>query len=173
MLDRYTGKVLHIDFGDCFEVAMKREKYPERVPFRLTRMLIKALEVSGIEGTFRMTCVNVMRVMRSNKDSLIAILTAFVHDPLISFRLLVPLILKANRTKRNIIPEEKITSESLRKDRVDEIKKNIKEIPKLKIELPKEQFDESEPRRRKMESTEKQLYNLFEERGKFNKLIFR
>jgi len=26
MLDRKTGKVLHIDFGDCFEVAMQREK---------------------------------------------------------------------------------------------------------------------------------------------------
>ena len=35
MLDRKSGKVLHIDFGDCFEVAMQREKFPERVPFRL------------------------------------------------------------------------------------------------------------------------------------------
>ena len=40
MLDRKSGKVLHIDFGDCFEVAMQREKFPERVPFRLTRMLV-------------------------------------------------------------------------------------------------------------------------------------
>src|SRR6185437_13834181 len=102
MLDRITGKIIHIDFGDCFEVAMKREKFPERVPFRLTRMFIKALEVSGIEGTFRITCENVMRVLRANKDSLIAILAAFVHDPLISFRLLKPLILKANRNKKNI-----------------------------------------------------------------------
>ena len=30
MLDRQSGKVLHIDFGDCFEVAMHREKYPEK-----------------------------------------------------------------------------------------------------------------------------------------------
>ena len=33
MLDRKNGKILHIDFGDCFEVAMKREKYPEKIPF--------------------------------------------------------------------------------------------------------------------------------------------
>jgi len=46
MLDRFTGKVVHIDFGDCFEVAMHREKFPERIPFRLTRMLINAMEVS-------------------------------------------------------------------------------------------------------------------------------
>ena len=34
-------QVLHIDFGDCFEVATKRDKFPEKIPFRLTRMLIK------------------------------------------------------------------------------------------------------------------------------------
>lgn len=45
MLDRVTGKVIHIDFGDCFEVAMHRDKFPEKVPFRLTRMLTHAMEV--------------------------------------------------------------------------------------------------------------------------------
>jgi FKBP12-rapamycin complex-associated protein len=174
MLDRNSGKIIHIDFGDCFEVAMKREKYPERVPFRLTRMLIKALEVSGIEGTFRITCENVMRVLRANKDSLIAILAAFVHDPLISFRLLIPLILKANRTKRGInTTDEKITSESLRNERPDDIKitdkrKSVKIVPAIGAEFNATEFDDTEPRRRKMESTERQLFNLFEERGIYN-----
>ena len=45
LLDRATGKVIHIDFGDCFEVAMTREKFPERIPFRLTRMIVNAMEV--------------------------------------------------------------------------------------------------------------------------------
>lgn len=45
MLDRLSGKIVHIDFGDCFEVAMTREKFPEKIPFRLTRMLIHAMEV--------------------------------------------------------------------------------------------------------------------------------
>ena len=76
MLQRNTGKVVHIDFGDCFEVAMKREKYPERVPFRLTRMLTYAMEVSNIEGSFRITCENVMRVLRDNKESVMAVLEA-------------------------------------------------------------------------------------------------
>ena len=53
LLDRMSGKILHIDFGDCFEVAMTREKFPEKIPFRLTRMLINAMEVTGIEGTYR------------------------------------------------------------------------------------------------------------------------
>lgn len=117
MLDRYSGKLLHIDFGDCFEASMHREKFPERVPFRLTRMMVKAMEVrpagslrptplgslvlwecslsqrcfsqvAGIEGNFRATCNEVMRVLRTNKDSVMAMLEAFVHDPLINWRLL-------------------------------------------------------------------------------------
>ena len=88
MLDRYSGKMLHIDFGDCFEASMHREKFPERVPFRLTRMLVRAMEVSGIEGNFRSTCEGVMAVLRGNKDSVMAMLEAFVHDPLINWRLL-------------------------------------------------------------------------------------
>lgn len=46
------------------------------------------MDVSKIEGNFRTTCENTMRVMRANKDSLLAILEAFVYDPLLSFRLL-------------------------------------------------------------------------------------
>lgn len=87
MLHRYSGKILHIDFGDCFEASMNREKFPEKVPFRLTRMLEKAMEVSGIEGNFRSTCENVMQVLRTHKDSVMAMMEAFVHDPLINWRL--------------------------------------------------------------------------------------
>ena len=87
MLDRITGKIIHIDFGDCFEVAMHREKYPERVPFRLTRMLTFAMEVSNIEGSFRTTCEHVMKLLRANKESLMAVLEAFIHDPLLTWRL--------------------------------------------------------------------------------------
>ncbi|KAG7693019.1 hypothetical protein KL933_004170 [Ogataea haglerorum] len=91
MMDRITGKVIHIDFGDCFEAAILREKYPEKVPFRLTRMLSYAMEVSGIEGSFRITSENVMRVLRDNKESLMAILDAFAYDPLINWGFDFPL----------------------------------------------------------------------------------
>ncbi|EJF64386.1 atypical/PIKK/FRAP protein kinase [Dichomitus squalens LYAD-421 SS1] len=90
MLERNTGKVVHIDFGDCFEVAMHREKFPEKIPFRLTRMLTHAMEVSGIEGSFRNTCEISMKVLRENKESLMAVLEAFVYDPLINWRLMQP-----------------------------------------------------------------------------------
>lgn len=88
MLDRVSGKIVHIDFGDCFEVAMTREKFPEKIPFRLTRMLIQAMEVTGIEGNYRITCERVLQLLRANKESLLAVLEAFVYDPLINWRLL-------------------------------------------------------------------------------------
>lgn len=67
---------------------MTREKFPEKIPFRLTRMLINAMEVTGIEGTYRRTCESVMSVLHRNKDSLMAVLEAFVYDPLLNWRLM-------------------------------------------------------------------------------------
>lgn len=67
---------------------MTRDKFPERVPFRLTRMLIHAMEACGLEGNFKATAEAVMRVLRGNRDSVTALLEAFVHDPLINWRLL-------------------------------------------------------------------------------------
>ncbi|EGD80484.1 hypothetical protein PTSG_11127 [Salpingoeca rosetta] len=90
MLDRTTGEIIHIDFGDCFEAAQERDKYPERVPFRLTRMLRRAMEVGGISGTYRTTCEKTMHVLRDHKDSLLAVLEAFVYDPLLSWKLVQP-----------------------------------------------------------------------------------
>ena len=49
---------------------MTRDKFPEKIPFRLTRMLINAMEVTGIEGTYRSTCESVMRVLRNRDVSL-------------------------------------------------------------------------------------------------------
>ncbi|KAJ1889399.1 phosphatidylinositol kinase- protein kinase tor1, partial [Kickxella alabastrina] len=80
-----TGKVVHIDLGDCFEIAAHREKYPEMVPFRLTRMFVMPMEVSTIEGLFKFTANHTMRVLRANHNPLMAVLEAFVFDPLVSW----------------------------------------------------------------------------------------
>ena len=157
MLDRVSGKVIHIDFGDCFEVAMKREKFPEKVPFRLTRMLIKAFEIGGIEGAYRITCENVMRVVREHKDSLNVILAAFVHDPLISFRLLIPLIMKQAKNKnKSDVDNEK-----------DDIKKEEKEENNEKVMdeiINNSKKDENELEKKRIGSDERQLYNELEEK---------
>ncbi|KAM9299260.1 serine/threonine-protein kinase mTOR [Gastrophryne carolinensis] len=99
MLDRLSGKILHIDFGDCFEVAMTREKFPEKIPFRLTRMLTNAMEVTGLDGNYRITCHTVMEVLREHKDSVMAVLEAFVYDPLLNWRLMDTTI-KGNKRSR-------------------------------------------------------------------------
>lgn len=89
MIERSSGKIMHIDFGDCFEVAMKRDKYPERVPFRLTRMLVEVLEPCGVEGFFQQTCLAAMEVIRQKnaKESMMSMMEAFVYDPLIRWKL--------------------------------------------------------------------------------------
>lgn len=57
MLDRVSGKIVHIDFGDCFEVAMTREKFPEKIPFRLTRMLVQVILIY-VFNTFKPLFLN-------------------------------------------------------------------------------------------------------------------
>ncbi|OHS98309.1 PIKK family atypical protein kinase [Tritrichomonas foetus] len=82
MVQRHTGRCLHIDFGDSFEVAMKRPAFAERVPFRLTRMMINALDSGCVEGLFRKCCQDVLWVLRENKSSIIALMEVFMHEPI-------------------------------------------------------------------------------------------
>eukprot|EP00755_Sulcionema_specki_P032510 Sspe_Gene.19787::Locus_7227_Transcript_1_1_Confidence_1.000_Length_7617::g.19787::m.19787/K07203/MTOR, FRAP, TOR; serine/threonine-protein kinase mTOR len=81
MLDS-EGKVVHIDFGDCFESAMYRELYPEKVPFRLTAMLVRAMGVGGLDGLFCKASYTTMAILRRGKHALMAMLEAFVYDPI-------------------------------------------------------------------------------------------
>ncbi|KAH0795172.1 PIKK family atypical protein kinase [Histomonas meleagridis] len=85
MIKKRNSKLVHIDFGDCFEVAMHRDKFPEKVPFRLTRMLQNALEVSKIDGTFRYCCQNVMSLLRENGEQILGLLEVFIYDPLLQW----------------------------------------------------------------------------------------
>jgi FKBP12-rapamycin complex-associated protein len=96
MMQRSSGKIVHIDFGDLFEVTMMRKELPERVPFRLTRLLIKAMEACGIDGNYTLTCINVMEMIRENRDSLLAILESFVTDPLLNWKLITNELATAN-----------------------------------------------------------------------------
>lgn len=87
MLQKGSGHIVHIDFGDCFEVTMTRDRFPEKVPFRLTRMLRNAMDVSGIDGSFRSFSETSMSVLRKGSHSVLALMQAFIQDPLISWRL--------------------------------------------------------------------------------------
>ena len=82
MVQRDTGKVIHIDFGDSFETTVLRPNYPEKVPFRLTRMIVNALDNGSVEGMFRRACEDVMYMLRDNMSPLVAQLEIFIHEPL-------------------------------------------------------------------------------------------
>jgi len=82
MIQRHTGRVIHIDFGDSFESTQKRTMFPELVPFRLTRMIVNALDTSSVEGLFRKSCEDALYVLREHQGPLIAQLEIFVHEPI-------------------------------------------------------------------------------------------
>ena len=102
MMDRQNGKIIHIDYGDCFEIAKLRKKFPEKIPFRLTRMFVKALGLSEVEGAFRIVSEKIMKLLRDNKDSLYTILNSLVYDPLVTFKFMFPFF-KNNKSEKDII----------------------------------------------------------------------
>ncbi len=81
LIDRRTAELIHIDLGIAFEQG-RILPTPETVPFRLTRDIVDGFGPSGVEGTFRSSFEAAMRVLRSNKASLMTILEVLVHDPL-------------------------------------------------------------------------------------------
>jgi FKBP12-rapamycin complex-associated protein len=84
MFMKKSGHAVHIDFCDSFDKAKFRTNVPEFVPFRLTRMIVKALGISGTEGVFKMTGRFVMNRMRRNRVSLLAFLDIF--DKIVDIR---------------------------------------------------------------------------------------
>ena len=86
MVDQVTAEVVHIDFGIVFEQA-KLLPTPETVPFRLTRDILDGMGITGVEGTFRKSCEEVLRVLRQNLPSLLTILEVVIRDPLYKWTL--------------------------------------------------------------------------------------
>ncbi|KDR84098.1 hypothetical protein GALMADRAFT_219929 [Galerina marginata CBS 339.88] len=84
LLDTNSGDVVHVDLNCLFEKGKSLET-PERVPFRLTQNIIDGLGVGGVEGVFRISCEVTLQLLRDNKDSLMSVLDAFVHDPLVEW----------------------------------------------------------------------------------------
>lgn len=47
--------------------------------------MIDGLGVTGVEGVFRTACEVTLQLLRDNKDSLMSVLDAFIHDPLVEW----------------------------------------------------------------------------------------
>ena len=47
----------------------------------MTHNMVDALGICGVEGVFRNCCEVTMGILRSNKEALLNVLEAFLHDP--------------------------------------------------------------------------------------------
>jgi FKBP12-rapamycin complex-associated protein len=101
-----------------------------------------------------------MRVLRQNKDSLIQLLTAFVHDPLISFRLLIPLIMKKHNNQFHINLKKEKSDENFEKN-INGNNKNIN-VNNDNLNLT-HKFSEDGFEKIRKSKIERQLYLQFEE----------
>ncbi|KAF5371168.1 hypothetical protein D9758_004152 [Tetrapyrgos nigripes] len=84
LMDENCGDLIHVDFNMLFERG-KTLDTPERVPFRLTHNLVDGLGATGVEGVFRISCELTLQLLQNNKDSLMSVLDAFIHDPLVEW----------------------------------------------------------------------------------------
>ncbi|CAE6451648.1 unnamed protein product [Rhizoctonia solani] len=84
MFDTVNGDLVHVDLNCLFERGTTFE-IPETVPFRLTANMVDGFGVTGVEGAFRTACEVTMHLLRDNYGSLISVLDAFVHDPLVEW----------------------------------------------------------------------------------------
>lgn len=80
-----NGAALHIDFDCLFEKGLTLPT-PEIVPFRLTQNMVDAMGITGIEGTFRITCEVTGQILRENEASLMNILETLIYDPLLDWK---------------------------------------------------------------------------------------
>lgn len=81
LLEETTGEPVHIDLGVAFDQG-KRLPIPETVPFRLTRDIVDGFGFTGVHGVFDKLCEHTFRVLREQKEHIIAILDALRWDPL-------------------------------------------------------------------------------------------
>ena len=120
LLDSLTGEIVHIDFNVCFEKGL-RLRVPETVPFRLTQNLRHPLGLCGVDGLFRTTCQSVLEQLRSNRETLLTLLEAFVYDPLVDWT-------SDSRAAAEQQAMEIIVARTLAAARITELRSNIQQL---------------------------------------------
>ncbi|PWN89821.1 hypothetical protein FA10DRAFT_266372 [Acaromyces ingoldii] len=81
LLDQVSGEVVHIDFGVAFDQG-RLLPIPELVPFRLTRDVVDGMGSTGVEGVFRSSAQETLRVLREARPIIKTVLEVFKYDPL-------------------------------------------------------------------------------------------
>jgi serine/threonine-protein kinase ATR len=80
LLEEGNGGVFHVDFNCLFDKGLTFHQ-PERVPFRLTHNMVRAMGYYGYEGPFRTCSELTLKTMRQQEETLMTILEAFIYDP--------------------------------------------------------------------------------------------
>ena len=106
MINKRDGSLMHIDFCDLFEKDQITQSYTEKVPFRLTPYMIKALGPCGFNGSFRYKCEETLSIIRENRYIIKNILKVFLDSPIVEaearpFSLVTSLTLIKKRKKSN------------------------------------------------------------------------
>ncbi|XP_059489903.1 serine/threonine-protein kinase ATR isoform X2 [Neocloeon triangulifer] len=86
MLNNLTGESIHVDYNCLFNKG-ETLPWPEKVPFRLTHNMIKAMGVAGMEGPYRKAVELTVAVMRNNAETLFGVLSPIKFDATIKDRL--------------------------------------------------------------------------------------
>lgn len=47
--------------------------------------MVDAFGITGVEGVFRKSCEVTMRILRTNRESLMSVLESFIYDPLVEW----------------------------------------------------------------------------------------
>lgn len=84
LVQETSGQVLHVDFNCLFDKGLLLE-YPERVPFRLSQNVVAGFGFCGVNGTFSKSCELTIQMLRKHKETILTMLSTFVHDPLIEW----------------------------------------------------------------------------------------
>lgn len=84
LIDTTTGELMHVDFACLFDHGLNLET-PEKVPFRLTQNLLHTMGARGADGVFRRVCELTLEQMRANKLTVLTVLSALRHDPLVEW----------------------------------------------------------------------------------------
>ncbi|KAK0729999.1 phosphatidyl inositol 3-kinase-like protein [Lasiosphaeris hirsuta] len=80
LLEEGNGGIFHVDFNCLFDKGLTFAQ-PERVPFRLTHNMERAMGIYRYEGPFRHCSELTLQVLRQQEETLMTILEAFIYDP--------------------------------------------------------------------------------------------
>ena len=86
LIKRDSARIVHVNFRQIFESANEWISENDCMPFRLTRMMTNALELSNPDGSFRKCCEQILTLFKQNREDILSLLDVFIYDPLLQWK---------------------------------------------------------------------------------------